>query len=70
MAHSGFIAGSIETGTMSHLFLYYKLTAHSGFIAGSIETTIERKIIGPIIAHSGFIAGSIETDVRVFCGKS
>ncbi len=36
-AHSGFIAGSIETA-VSELDCCANLRAHSGFIAGSIET--------------------------------
>ena len=38
LAHSGFIAGSIETES-STLLQTSSSHAHSGFIAGSIETT-------------------------------
>ena len=42
-AHSGFIAGSIETQVEGFGY-YLKEKAHSGFIAGSIETDLKTNL--------------------------
>ena len=43
-AHSGFIAGSIETFPAQPPFCCFRL-AHSGFIAGSIETALLNSLL-------------------------